>query len=89
MTLVSHIDSKKALVTSDVEMVNSVMRTLEVMIRGNDQLDEQLHAGFFFYILTTTSSFVSNDQFIWGFTLAIIGVAIPVVLAGASHQERL
>ena len=42
-------------------MVNSIMRMLETMIRANDQLDEQLHAGFFFYILTTTSSFVAND----------------------------
>ena len=38
-----------------------MMKMLEMMIRGNDQLDEQLHAGFFFYILTTTSTFVAND----------------------------
>ena len=32
---------------------------------------------------------MANDTFIWAFTLAIVGVSLPVVLAGATHQEQL
>jgi len=65
------------------------MRTLEIMVRGNDQLDEQLHAGFFFYIFTSVGSFVENGQFVWGFALLIVGISIPIVLQGATHQEKV
>ena len=40
MTMISSIDSKKTLTIADHEMVNSIMKMLEMMIRGNDQLDE-------------------------------------------------
>lgn len=35
VTLVSHTDSKKAVVT-EIEMVNSLMKMLEQLVRGND-----------------------------------------------------
>ena len=51
-------DSKKDL--DQKEVVTSFMRVLEIMVRGMDQLDEQLHAGYYFYIFTSTTSFIEN-----------------------------
>lgn len=83
ISLVTQNDSKKDL--DQKEVVTSLMRTLEVMVRGMDQLDEQLHAGYYFYIFTSTGSFIENGQFVWGFALILVGISIPIVLHGASH----
>ena len=80
MSLVTSIDSKKKQMTDETEVLNSLMRALELLVRGNDQLDEQLHAGYFFYMLSTKDTFFAYDQFVWAFTLAIAGIAFPVIL---------
>jgi Gaa1-like, GPI transamidase component len=41
------------------------MGLMEHLFRINDQLDEQLHAGFYFYILTSKTTFVSNSTFVY------------------------
>ena len=45
------------------DKARQIVIILEKMTRMFDQLDEQLHAGFYFYILTSESTFVSNTVF--------------------------
>ena len=61
---------------------------MEKLVRINDQLDEQLHAGFYFYILTSLTRFTSNSQFIWAMALMLIGLFIPTILKFTSFEER-
>jgi Gaa1-like, GPI transamidase component len=53
---------------------------LEKLVRLTDQLDEQLHAGFYFYILTSPAKFVSNSVFIWPFVCLYAGLCLPIWL---------
>ena len=41
------------------------MGLMEHLFRINDQLDEQLHAGFYFYLLTSKTTFTSNSVFVY------------------------
>ena len=61
---------------------------LEKLVRIHDQLDEQLHAGYYFYILTSPSKFVSNAVFIWPIVLLVFGVCLPVWLEHITHCEQ-
>ena len=78
-TIIARGNSTSNSVT-EKDRVSQVMNMLEIMVRANDQLDEQLHAGFFFYILTSPSQFIGNEVFVWAFALMIVGISIPVVL---------
>ena len=60
---------------------------LEKAVRMNDQLDESLHAGFYFYILTSSSKFISNSVFIYPLVMMIAGFAVPNFLAYSMHEE--
>ena len=51
-------------------------------------MDEQLHAGFFFYILTGPSRFVSNTIFIWAIVAIAFGVMLPYWLTYISYCEK-
>lgn len=68
--------------------VKDLIWLLEKLVRIHDQLDEQLHAGFYFYILTSTTKFVSNTIFIWPFTLLVFGVSLPAWLGYISYNEN-
>lgn len=55
------------------------MKVLEESVRMNDQLDEQLHAGYYFYILTSKNNFVSNSVFVYPVALILWGYFIPTI----------
>jgi hypothetical protein len=63
------------------------MQVLEKVVRISDQLDEQLHAGFYFYIPTSPSKFVSNSVFIWPMVVLTIGVYFPQFMAYATFLQ--
>jgi hypothetical protein len=53
-----------------------VMKTvgaMEHLLRITDQLDEQLHAGFYFYLLTSRTTFVSNTGFVYPIVCILVG----------------
>lgn len=83
ITLVTHGKNEK----DNSGRIRDFIWILEKLVRIHDQLDEQLHAGFYFYILTSPSKFVSNTVFIWPFTLLVFGVCLPVWLGYISYTE--
>jgi hypothetical protein len=62
-----------------------MFNVIERILRISDQLDEQLHAGYYFYILTSTSKFVSNSVFVWPIVLLILGLCAPFWLDYYTH----
>lgn len=58
------------------------------MIHISDQLDEQLHAGYYFYILTSSSKFVSNSVFVWPLWFLVCGLFVPVWLDFYTHESN-
>ena len=65
-----------------------MMWLLEKLVRIHDQLDEQLHAGFYFYILTAPSKFISNNQFIWALAILLVGLGAPLILDYLNHEMQ-
>ena len=51
--------------TNERERIQRTMGLMEHLFRVNDQLDEQLHAGFYFYLLTSKTTFTSNSVFVY------------------------
>ena len=72
---------------SERETVTNFLKVLETLYRAHDALDEQLHAGYFQYILTSPTNFYDYSSFLWAFGLAIAGVSIPTVLQGYLHAS--
>lgn len=66
--------------TSHVVKVRNVIGLMERMVRAFDQLDEQLHAGFYFFILTSSLNFVSNGVFIYPVALVLASFGIPACI---------
>jgi Gaa1-like, GPI transamidase component len=64
MTISGTYDQKSKSI-NERERVMKTMGLMEHLFRINDQLDEQLHAGFYFYILTSKTTFVSNSTFVY------------------------
>ena len=44
-------------------------------------MDEQIHAGFYFYLLTSKSTFVSNATFVYPIVLILLGFLFPNLLS--------
>lgn len=63
-----------------------MMWLMEKLVRIHDQLDEQLHAGFYFYILTAPAKFISNNQFIWALAILLVGLGAPLILDYLNHE---
>ena len=59
---------------------------MEKLVRIHDQLDEQLHAGYYFYILTGPGKFISNNQFVWAVAFMFAGLNWPLVLDYFNHE---
>jgi len=57
--------------------VHSLIFSMEKLIRMHDQLDEQLHAGFYSYIMTAPNRFVSNAVSVYPVFLIFLGFLIP------------
>ena len=61
---------------------------LEKLVRIHDQLDEQLHAGYYFYILTSPGKFISNAGYLWPIVLMAYGACLPIWFDYISLTER-
>jgi hypothetical protein len=53
---------------------------IENLLRATDQVDEQLHAGYFFYILIGTTRFVSNSVFVYPVVLMLLAYFMPALI---------
>lgn len=72
--------------TTDMHKVKNMLAFFEMIHRGFDMLDEQLHAGYFFYILTSNLTFVSNSVFLY----PVITILVSFILqAGIDYFEYL
>lgn len=87
ITLVTHGGSSSEIKSQSRE--RDFIWILEKLVRINDQLDEQLHAGYYFYILTSPSRFVSNSVFIWPFVCLYAGLILPIWLENTTNEERI
>jgi len=67
------------------ERVLKTMGLMEHLMRVNDQLDEQLHAGFYFYLLTAKGTFVSNSVFVYPVVIILLGYLIPNFIKYYEH----
>jgi hypothetical protein len=59
------------------EKVTNTLNLLEHLFRVTDTLDEQLHAGFYFYIFTSKTTFVSNSNFVYPLVILLHGYNYP------------
>ena len=66
--------------------VRAMIWVMEKLVRIHDQLDEQLHAGDYFYILTASGKFICNTQFIWPIVLAFFGLNLNPFLDYFTHE---
>ena len=87
VSLVTSMDPKKIL--DQKQVLSQFFIAFEHLVRSMDQLDEQLNAGYFIYILTSAKNFMPMDVFVWGFSLLLGGLLFPVVLNYATHHELL
>ena len=69
--------------------VRAMIWVMEKLVRIHDQLDEQLHAGFYFYILTSPARFISNSQFLWAMTILMVGLGVPKMLEYINHEIEI
>lgn len=60
---------------------------MERLVRAFDQVDEQLHAGYFFYILTANTHFVSNSVFVYPVVLILLSFVLPVVIDFTDRED--
>jgi hypothetical protein len=65
------------------------MAMIERLLRVYDQVDEQLHAGWFFYILTGRNRFVSNSVFVYPVVVILIGYFLPAFLDYYDHYDLM
>lgn len=72
---------------SELKQIENLIAFLEIMTRIYDQLDEQLHAGSFFYINIGTSKFVSNSVFVYPTALVFVGFLVPVLVQIARNEK--
>lgn len=65
------------------------MGMMERLLRIYDQVDEQLHAGYFFYILMGKTRFVSNSVFVYPVVTILLAYVIPAMLDHIDHVDEL
>jgi hypothetical protein len=83
ITFVTHGNDGKA--NESNTRIMDFMAILEKFVRITDQLDEQLHAGFYFYIIVSPSKFISNSGFIWPIVCLMFGIFVPHILEYSTH----
>ena len=76
ITMVPYAHSKDAKTKEKVRAA-TMMGLLEKLVRQFDQLDEQMHAGYFNYVLTNISKFVPFSTYSW----PIVIFGMPIVFA--------
>ena len=80
-------EDRGSLATSQDHRVRDLFNVVERMIHISDQLDEQLHAGYYFYILTSSSKFISNSVFVWPCWFLVLGLFVPFWLDYYTHES--
>ncbi len=86
ITLKGTYDSKnKGL--GERDRILKTMSLMEHLLRVNDQLDEQLHAGYYFYLLTSKGTFVSNSVFVYPIVIILLGYMIPNFIKYYEHKQ--
>jgi hypothetical protein len=78
---------KVAGTSDEINNVTKFLALMESLVRGFDQLDEQLHAGDYFYVLIHASTFVNNSIFIWPSVILILSYFIPNLLDFTDYME--
>lgn len=86
ITFVTHGTDGKPL--ERASRIQDFMNVLERIVRISDQLDEQLHAGDYFYLITSPSKFVSNSVFVWPILFLALGVFVPQFLEYATFLSK-
>lgn len=81
------INDPKVKYPHDRERVSKFLGNMERLVRITDQLDEQLHAGFYFYLLTSQRTFVSNSGFVYPIVLILVGFFIFNLLGYYEHYK--
>lgn len=71
------------------QRIPKVMALLEKLVRIYDQLDEQLHAGFYFYLVIGTRKFISNNEYMYPAALIFAGILIPNFFDYYETSERI
>lgn len=51
---------------------------IDTIIRAESNIDEQLHAGSYFYYLTSNTLFQSSNIYMYPIALCMIGYAFPI-----------
>jgi len=74
--------------TDEINRMTKFLGLMESLVRGFDQLDEQLHAGDYFYVLINASKFVNNSIFIWPAVLLILSYFLPNLLDFTDYMEE-
>lgn len=74
---------------NEAAKVTRLMGMIERLLRVYDQVDEQLHAGYFFYILMGKTKFVSNSVFVYPIALLLLSYIIPAMFDHIDHVDEL
>ena len=74
---------------TDSLRVARMMGAIERLLRVHDQVDEQLHAGYFFFILMGKTRFVSNTYYCYPMAFILLSYFIPAILEYIDHSETL
>jgi Gaa1-like, GPI transamidase component len=70
------------------ERVLKTIGLMEHLFRVNDQVDEHLHAGYYFYLLTSKVTFVSNSGFVYPLVAILFGFFIPNFIQYYEHMSE-
>ena len=87
------ISSKKAAsgskdVQKDNMKISNMLALFERLLHGFDQVDEQLHAGDYLYVLVGPHKYVNNSTFIWPAALLILAYFLPALLEFVDYCEQ-
>lgn len=71
------------------QKIPKLMAMMEKHVRIFDQLDEQLHAGFYFYLMIGVKKFISNNEYMYPAALLFAGFLIPNFFDYYEASEKL
>lgn len=74
--------------SNDNMKISNLLALFERLIRGFDQVDEQLHAGDYLYVLVGPTKYVNNSTFIWPAVILILAYSLPALLDFTDYCEN-
>ena len=87
-TILETKKQKKGADQDEIPRMIKFLALMESLVRGFDQLDEQLHAGDYFYVLTNLSRFVNNSAFLWPAALLLLSYWFSHLLDFMDHTAE-